>query len=362
MGRQQLLGAEVSYYTGKVRAYLRYKRIDFEETVASREVYQQIILPRTGIAMIPVLISDDDIAVQDSTDIIDFLEARYPQPPVYPEGPVQRLVALLLEIYGDEWLVIPAMHYRWSFTENRAFAIEEFGRLSVPDAEPEAHREIGEKVARPFAGALPPLGVSGHTAPGIERSYLAFLKDFEKHLEEHPFLLGTRPSIGDFGLYGPLYAHLYRDPYSGRLMKKEAPSVAAWVERMRDPGPDQGDFLAEDHLAETLQPILQRMFEEQGPVLADTMQRLAEWAREEHERLPRAIGMHDFSIGGERGQRAVFPYSIWMWQRAYDHYHTLSGKARERADALLKAVGGYELINQPIPQRVKRENNRLMLA
>ena len=33
-----LLGAEVSLYTGKVRAYLRYKRIPFTEVVASAEV------------------------------------------------------------------------------------------------------------------------------------------------------------------------------------------------------------------------------------------------------------------------------------------------------------------------------------
>ena len=55
MSGHQLIGAEVSYYTGKVRAYLRYKGMAFDEVSATREVYRDIILPRTGVAFIPVL-------------------------------------------------------------------------------------------------------------------------------------------------------------------------------------------------------------------------------------------------------------------------------------------------------------------
>src|SRR5205085_1309033 len=149
---------------------------------ARREVYRDVIVPRTGVRFIPVLISDDDVAVQDSTAIIDFLELRYPEVSIYPDGAVQRWVALLLEAYADEWLVIPAMHYRWNVPENRAFAIEEFGRLSVPDASPDEQREIGERLAGPFAGALPTLGVHPENTHAIEASYAHFLRDFDAHL------------------------------------------------------------------------------------------------------------------------------------------------------------------------------------
>ncbi len=362
-GKHQLIGAEVSYYTGKVRAYLRYKGIPFEEVPASREVYQNVIIPRTGVRYIPVLISDDDVAVQDSTDIIDFLEARYPQVPVYPATPVQRLVALLFEVYGDEWLVIPAMHYRWNYPENREFVLREFGALSAPHASPEEQRAIGEKVAVPFAGALPPLGVTPETVPAIEASYLGFLADFETHLGEYPFLLGTRPSLGDFSLYGPLYAHLYRDPYSGRLMRERAPRVAQWVERMREPEPRSGEFIGGDEVPVMLIPLLRRMFAEQGPVVRDTMLALARWAQEHPgERLPRGIGTHEFRLGDVTGQRVIYPYVVWMWQRVYDHFHSLRGADRSRAENLLREAQGLELLNMPIPQRVKRENNRVVLA
>src|SRR6185436_14160208 len=49
VNEHKLIGAEVSYYTGKVRAYLRYKAIAFEEISASAEVYRDAIIPRTGV-------------------------------------------------------------------------------------------------------------------------------------------------------------------------------------------------------------------------------------------------------------------------------------------------------------------------
>ena len=43
-----LYGAEVSYFTGKVRAYLRWADIPFEEVLSTADVYRQIIVPSVG--------------------------------------------------------------------------------------------------------------------------------------------------------------------------------------------------------------------------------------------------------------------------------------------------------------------------
>ena len=108
--KHQMIGAPVSLYSGKLRSYLRRKCIPFEEILSTRQVYREVIVPRTGVRYIPILITCDDRALQDTTEIIDFLEQRHPNLGVYPPTPAQRLSALLLEVYGDEWLVIPAMH------------------------------------------------------------------------------------------------------------------------------------------------------------------------------------------------------------------------------------------------------------
>lgn len=363
MTQNQLIGAEVSLYTGKLRCYLKYKNIPFEEVIASKEIYRDVILPRTGVSYIPVFITEDDVALQDTTEIIDFLEQRYPEQSIYPAGACQKLIALLLETYADEWLVIPAMHYRWSFEENRQFAIAEFGRTSAPQASEEEQLAIGQANSKPFAGALPRLGVMPENIPAIESSYLTLLADLDKHFEQYPFLLGSRPSIGDFGLIGPLYAHLYRDPYSGRLMKEHAPNVASWVKRMINPKPKTGDFLPDDQVPETLQPILNRMFSEQGTVLQNTMSQIANWAATHEEKsLPRAIGETPFVIEGIEGSRLTFPYMQWMWQRCADAYQQLDESERIRvAQFLERAPGAAMLLSSPIEHRVTRQNNKLTL-
>ena len=361
MARHQLIGAQVSLYTGKVRAYLDYKAIPYDEVLATREVYRDVIVPRTGVRFIPVLISDDDLAVQDSTEIIDFLEARYPAASVYPSGPLQRWVALMIEAYADEWLVIPAMHYRWNVPENRAFAEAEFGRLSLPEASAEEQLRVGAELARPFAGALLPLGVCEDNASEVEASYLGFLSDFGRHLAQHLFLFGSRPSIADFALYGPLYAHLYRDPASGRLMSERAPAVARWVERMRAPRPRSGDFLDADVVPATLEPILARMFREFGPVLMSTQRALANVVARDAA-LPRALGKHAFRLGEVTATRAIYPFNLWRWQRAADQFQTLAAEPRSRASALLGAAQGNEWFTEPVTPRLVRKQNQLFLA
>ncbi len=351
--RYKLYGAEVSYFTGKVRAYLRWKGIPFEEIAADAAVFKEIIFPRVGFPVIPVLVAPDDSTLQDSAAIIDALEARHGGPSVYPATPCQRLAALLLETYGDEWLVIPAMHYRWH--HNREWAMREFGALSAPHASPEQQLEIGAKRAEPFANAAVLLGAESHMHAAIEASYENLLHELSAHFERHDFLLGDRPSIGDFGLIGPLYAHQYRDPASGDLMRRIAPRVVKWVERMLEPVPLTGEFLPDDVVPETLLAVLRRMFAEQLPVLADSARLVREWM-DAHpgESLPRAIGKHAFTLGGRTGTRIVRPYSLWMLARARDFYLSLDVPGRAAADAMLHAAGGEAFMRFEDPPRLAR--------
>lgn len=356
-----LYGGDISYYTGKARAYLRYKGIPFEEHVADRAVYKEIILPRVGWPVIPVVVTPDDVTLQDTSDIIDALEVRFPEPSVYPEGPRQCLVALLLEAYGDEWLKLPAMHYRWN--HNTDWIIEQFGRLSKPDATPEEAREIGEKTCRPFRGSLPVLGVTEATEAAVEASYEALLGELDAHFAEHPFLLGTRPSIGDFGLIGPLYAHQYRDPASGALMERLAPNVVAWVKRMMEPTPRSGDFLPDDAIPGTLLPVLRRMVDEQFPVLDATRTAFEAWnAEHPDEAIPRGIGTHPFRLGDAMGERTIFPFDLWMFQRPQRHFADLDGEDRAACESLMAEIGGLEVLARTPETELVRRNYQLQRA
>jgi glutathione S-transferase len=359
--RYKLYGAEISYFTGKVRAYLRWKNIPYEEIPSDANVYKEIILPRVGFPVIPVVIAPDGSCLQDSTDIIDTLESCHTGPSIYPDTPRQRLASLLLETYGDEWLVIPAMHYRWH--HNKEWAIEAFGALNAPDAPVAKQREIGARRAGPFANAAVLLGAEPHMHSAIEASYESLLDDLSRHFACNPFLFGDRPSIADFGLIGPLYAHQYRDPVSGDHMRKKAPLVAQWVERMQNPVALSGAFLPNDEIPQTLLPVLRRMFIEQMPVLADSAIHVRQWI-EGHpgEELPRVLGTHAFSLEGLEGQRIIRPYSLWMLQRARDYYRSLDAENRAAADALLQAVGGDMFIDFEDLPRLARSGLSVKVA
>jgi glutathione S-transferase len=354
-----LYGSAASLYTGKVRAYLRYKGIPYTEVEASEEDMRDIILPRTGVQYIPVVISPDDLAIQDSTDIINFLEARFPESAIYPSSPRQRLVAQLFELYGDEWLVIPAMHYRWH--HNFDETVREWGALMAPELSAEEQWQLAKPGVEYFRGMCPPLGITDDTIPAIEAWYEEFLGFLDRHFQQHDYLLGSRPSIGDYGLMGPLYAHLYRDPVSGALMKRLAPHVAGWVERMNDPEVLAGEFLADDEVPATLYPILQRLFAEYFPVIQDTVERLAVWLDiHPDEEIPRNIGSHAFTIGGIAGERDVSPFAQWMLQHGLFFYQSLKGDDKASVDELLDKVGGYPSMQIQLRHRVARENNRLV--
>jgi len=360
----KLYGGDHSLFTGKARAYMRYKGLDFEEVTASRQVYKEFILPRVGAPIIPVLQTAADEVVQDTTEIIDFLEARHPEASVYPEGPRQKLVALMLEHYGDEWLMIPAMHYRWSVLDQQyEFIMREFGRLSAPDAPAQEQIAIGEKTSAPFKGMIGMLGINEQTAPAIEAVYLEFLDQLNAHFSAHPFLFGTRPSIGDFGFMGPLYAHLGRDPVPLAIMQARAPAVYEWVQRMNAPRPLSGDFLPDDEIPATLLPILHTLCRDFLPDVLDVIEKNAGYmVAHPGEKIPRYLGMHAFRTGEGRGERVVGSYSQWMFQRAHDHYHGLHGPERAAADSLLDEIGGREALAAPIRRRVRRVPGQLELV
>ncbi|WP_432201400.1 glutathione S-transferase family protein [Erythrobacter sp. W53] len=356
-----LYAAPLSLYSGKARAYLDWKGVDYREQLSTPDIYRDIIVPNVGRPVIPVMQQSDGTILQDTTLIIDHYEASASGPSVYPATPRQKLAALLLECFGDEWLVIPAMHYRWNYNEDWVYG--EFGKVALPDGTPEEQHAAGKERGSTFRGFVPMLGINKATIPAIEASYEALLADLDAHFSQHPFLLGTRPSIGDLGLIGPLYAHLYRDPKSGEIMERIAPRVAQWVRRMVDvETPQSGEFLTDDAIPATLEPILARMMAEQVPYLENVAKMLGEWAAANPgAELPRAVGMTDFTVEGVTGQRIAVPFSLWMFQRALDYLASLSGDAQTSCEEMLRSIGGDAVIGFEIANRLKFENFKLTL-
>ena len=72
----RIFGAELSPYSVKVRSYFRYKRIPHEWVV--RTVQNQAEFDRHAkLPLIPLVIAPDGTAMQDSTPIIERMEALH---------------------------------------------------------------------------------------------------------------------------------------------------------------------------------------------------------------------------------------------------------------------------------------------
>ncbi len=363
-----MYGAEFSLYSGKLRSYLRKKGIEFTEIQPWLRTYKRFIVPRTGVRYIPVLQTPEDDVWQDTTVIIDHLEERFPQPSVYPATARRKLAALILELFGDEWLLLPAMHYRWNYPEeNLPFIYGEFGKLMLPRLPVFLQRKVGKKLGDRFRNVVPRLGITEETIPALESWYEGLLGELNEHFIHHDFLLGRQPTIADFGFIGPFYAHLYRDPAPGKLMRETAPGVAAWVERMISPqavasAPTAEQSESADEIPPTLMPVLSRFATEQLPILVDTARIL-----DEHsdaigaDEVPRFLGMHPVKIAGVPTQRIVIPYSLWMFQRPLDFWRSLQGEGRLQTDRLLDEIGAGDLFDLQQQLRLKRANNRLYL-
>lgn len=352
-------GSEVSYFTAKVRPALRYKRVPHAEILSTPRVYREVIRPRTGLAFIPIVVTPEDETWQDTSDILDALERRFPDPPLYPATPVQRIAALLFELYADEFLLLPALHYRWSFPESTAKARADFAATNGDTAE-------ANRFADRMSGVLPGVGVLPETIPAIEAHTMELLDHLERHLAEHPYLLGARPSLADCALMGPMYAHLYLDAVPSRLLRERAPRTCHWIERMNHPDPDSfAGWLPDDALAPTLRPLLELIGGDAVPYVLDTVRAFESWAdgREPgQDEPPRGVGFHQSSLRGVAHGRYTSPYTLWMLQRVLDPYRALSPAERGAVERAVAATGCEAALRHEPRHRLAKHNNRLTLA
>ncbi|MBK7772608.1 MAG: glutathione S-transferase C-terminal domain-containing protein [Sandaracinaceae bacterium] len=221
-------------------------------------------------------------------------------------------------------------------------------------------------MANKMAGYRAVVGVTHDTIPGVERFTEQLIAQLEAHFRAHPFLFGTRPSIADFALYGPLWAHLYRDPASTYLFR-DAPHVVLWFERLMSPLGRDGAFLADDVVPPTLEPVLATFFAEQMPFVMALMDAIDTWcaAHPGATRVPRSLGEHPFVIGGAEGTRRLLTYTQWMAQRPMGAYAALSRTPRSEVDEWLRRLGGEDAVRalgRPVRHPFERRSFQMQLA
>jgi glutathione S-transferase len=118
----KLYSGPLSLFTAKVRVALDEKGLAYEKISVGWSLERRYLPHHPDVvalnpkAQVPVLV-DGDVVVYDSTQIFEYLEEAYPDPPLYPRERAERVRCRRLEAAADEiffppvWDVIEEAFY-----------------------------------------------------------------------------------------------------------------------------------------------------------------------------------------------------------------------------------------------------------
>ncbi len=371
-----LYGVPASYYTAKARAFMRKQGLAFEERSSAHPEFGAVVFPSTSRMFLPCLQAPDGTIVQDSDDILAFLEGAAPiRLSATPPGPVQAVLSHVFNLLGSEGLTRMAMHYRWSMLDQQdSFIAAGFIHGLAPESPPEEADALARPMMNKLASYLTALGVTDETVPKVEAAYDDLLDALQAHFTRHPCLFGAWPSLGDYGLYGPLFAHLGRDPVPAFHMKQRADKVFRWSERVSAPNLDipeypsypYTEFLPDDAVPETLLAIGRVAAGEMIPELPDQVAAFNAWAAGQDRKAgvpllnkphKRAVGTVETHYRGSPVRTGISPYRIYLLQKVQTAFDALDGEAKTRARTWFGAAGLTPLLDTRPDHRVGRKAN-----
>jgi len=325
----------ISYFSGKMQAYLRYKEIPHRTVEPKwRGELLRTIYPATGLMKVPVVRTPEGEWLADTTPMIDWFEARRPEGSVIPADPLQAFFCRLVEDYADEWLWRPALHYRWSYATDKHALSRRFAETFLED--PVMPSAVIAALARRrqhlvyVAGD----GITAATRAHVESIYLRTLDRLQAIFTKRPFLLGGRPCLPDFGFFASMFRHFSLDPTPSLIMQERAPAVGEWVSRLwnarqtttggewHEPGAVPADWM---------------------PILADVGGAYLPYLHANAVAWREGRRHFDFEVEGVVYRKLpVVQYRVWCRERLQQHLADVPATARTAVEKLLAEADALE--------------------
>ena len=335
----RLKGAPGSPYTRKMLAYMRYRHIGYELLIGDPAT-ENLDLPKPKVELLPTFYLPNDSgeieAVVDSTPLIRRFESEFGGRECLPSNPVLGFLNYLIEDYSDEWLTKSMFHYRWYYEPDIKKAGDILPLWRDLNMSVEQHKKISAFIADRQISRLYVVGSNDVTAPVIEASYLRFLEILGDIIAKQTFVLGSRPSSADFGIYAQLTQLAKFDPTPMALCLEKAPRVFAWTDVIDDLSgqvcEDDG-WVTVDQAKEVLNPLLQEVGRTYVPALLANAKALQAGEKQ-----------METTIDGQPWQQPSFPYQgrCLMWIN--EEYQKLSDSDRKQVDDILGGTGCEEML------------------
>ena len=266
-GRYVMWGGEHSLFTRKLQAMLNYLNLNYEFKLKTQDAGPHMEA-RLGTHFIPGLETPEGWFIHDTTPIGLLLNAKYPDRPILPATPVQRIASHLLEDWADEWFGRYAISSRWCYPHNvdhvaigfYANFIGKFMAEDLTETERVAALEQVKLVRDNFGlNACANRGCGPDQASHVRRDFEQLMVHAERHYSQFQFLLGDRASLGDFTFAGLFKAHIAADPEPRSWIEAAAPAMLGYMDRVFDARTDNRNYLPEDALPDTLAPFFEHM-------------------------------------------------------------------------------------------------------
>lgn len=209
----------------KIHRALAFKGLEYTiENVGSPGLMKRL---NPGVLKVPVLDYDGEM-VRDSSVILECLDERHPEPPLWPADPAERARARLLEDWADEALYWFAVYMRWAVDANfTPFAQRAFGKMPIPlrwFVPSLIRKTVRKQLHGQGLGRLPEARVLE-----IFEGHVAMLEGL---LGGRSFLVGDALTVADLSAFAPLRGVAVESMPATRAIVLASEPVKAWLERV----------------------------------------------------------------------------------------------------------------------------------
>lgn len=217
---------EISPFCEKVRRVMNLKKVSYEVI----EVPMLAFLRGKAKAVSPTnklpAIEDGDVRLSDSTDIIEYLEDRYPEPHVYPIVPAEVAMCHVLEDWADESLYFYEFYLR--------FAVPANARRWAPELlkyDPPWFQKLGTRMIPRAAGkATRAQGIGRKSPATIARDLARHVDAIDGLLGDNKWLVGKSLSIADISVFAMM--RCLQGVPEGETALARKKDVRRWIRRV----------------------------------------------------------------------------------------------------------------------------------
>lgn len=216
---------EISPFCDKVRRVLNLKGVPFEvDNISLAQTAAGRLKKLNPAGKVPVLEMDGEYFC-DSTDIIEAIEARHPEPPLVPEDPRDRALVHVLEDWADESLYFYEVYLRFALPQNArhwaAQAAKEDGALM---------RRLGSVlIPKALSKLAREQGVGRKPATAVLQDLHRHFQSLEQLLEGN-WLVGESITLADIAVY--VQCHCIAVTPEGQAALAPFRRVTEWMKRV----------------------------------------------------------------------------------------------------------------------------------